>query len=366
MRTVVLLLGIFMSVEVQAEQTVTVWFGTRGSSIYRATLNQENGKLTEAEAVADIKSPGFLCVNAAGTLLNSLGNASGEDNVAVYKVDGGKELSLLGTANSGCGKGTHISLSHDERTLLVAHYGGGKVASFPIDDAGKILPPTSQIAHQGSSVNKSRQSEPHPHWIGVTPDNGFAVVPDLGLDQVVIYRLNTDDHTLTPHGAGKVPPGDGPRHLKFHPNGEWAYVINELGLTVTAFQYDKTKGTLDAMQTIEALPKSEVKDVLTSGSEIRIHPNGKFVYAGIRGHDIIAVFRVNESTGELTFVEREPIRGSWPRNFGIDPSGKWLLAAGAESSTVSVFRIDPDDGRLTFTRNVIHVPNSICVTFQPQ
>lgn len=353
-----------MSVESQAEQSVTVWFGTRGSAIYRATLDQESGKLSEAEAAAEIKSPGFLCVNSAGTLLYTLGNASaGEDNVAVYKIDSEKNLSLLGTANSGCGKGTHISLSGDERTLLVAHYGGGSVASFPIDETGKILPPVSQIKHQGSSVNKSRQSEPHPHWIGVTPDDQFVVVPDLGLDEVVIYRLDSTAHTLTPHGKGSVPPGDGPRHLKFHRNGKWAYVINELGLTVTEFRYDESAGTLEAMQTIEALPKSEVKEVLTSGSEIRIHPNGKFVYAGIRGHDVITVFSVNESTGELTFVEREPIRGSWPRNFGIDPTGKWLLAAGAESSTVSVFRVDPNTGRLTFTRNVIHVPNSICVTF---
>lgn len=350
---------------VAKSESTTVWFGTRGSAIYRATLDTSTGELSDAVAAADIKSPGFLCTNASGTLLYTLGEAEQESNVAVYKIDSEKNLLLHGTANSGCGKGTHISLSPDERTLLVAHYGGGKVASFPIDASGKILPPASQISHAGSSVNKERQSEPHPHWIGASPNGRFVLVPDLGMDEVVIYRLDPNSHTLSPHGSGKVPPGHGPRHLKFHPNGQWAYVINELGLTVTSFHFDDNSGSLSAFQTIEALPKSELKEILTSGSEIRIHPNGQFVYAGIRGHDVIAVFGVDETNGQLALVEREPIRGSWPRNFGIDPSGKWLLAAGAESSTIAVFRIDQKSGKLTFTRNIIRVPNCICVAFQP-
>ena len=234
------------------------------------------------------------------------------------------------------------------------------VASLPLDADGNIKPPTSKILHEGSSINPQRQSEAHPHWIGVSPDGRFVLVPDLGLDQVVVYRLDPNQHTLTRSGAGQVPPGDGPRHLKFHRNGKWAYVLNELGLTVTGFQYDEQTGRLDPFQTVTALPKSEVKQILTSGSEIRMHPNGKFAYAGIRGHDVIAVFAIDE-LGKLTLVEREPVRGSWPRNFGISPSGKWLLAAGAESNTVAVFGIDPDSGRLTFTRHIVNVPGCICV-----
>ena len=347
----------------------TVWFGTRGKSrgIYRAILDLDSGKLSDAELAAEIKNPGFLCVNAKGDRLYSLGNIAGtEDNVAVFEIGSDRvTLTPLGSANSECGKPTHVSLSKDEKTLLLAHYGGGTVASMPLDDAGKILSAASKIDHTGSSVNKQRQDKPHPHWIGVTPDNGFVLVPDLGTDEVVIYRLDTDKHTLHPHGAGKVPPGSGPRHLKFHPQARWAYVLNEMSLTVTGFHYDATKGSLDPFQTVVALPESELKEILTSGSEIRMHPNGKFVYAGIRGHDVIAVFAIDQKSGELTLIEREPIRGAWPRNFGIDPTGKWLLAAGAESSTVSVFRIDGDSGRLTFTRQVISVPESICVEFQP-
>jgi 6-phosphogluconolactonase len=187
-------------------------------------------------------------------------------------------------------------------------------------------------------------------------------VPDLGTDEVVIYRLDAAEHSLHRHRAGKVLPGSGPRHLKFHPNGRWVYVLNELGLTVTGFEYNSDVGSLERFQTVVALPEVEVK-IPSSGSEIRMHPNGKFVYAGLRGHDVIAVFQINQQTGVLSLIDREPIRGSCPRNFGIDPTGKWLLAAGAESSTVSVFEIDPNTGRLKFARQVIHVPQSICVEF---
>ena len=346
----------------------TVWFGTRGNSkgIYRAQIDLNTGEVSEASLAAEISAPGFLCINAAGDRLYTLGNvANTDDNVAAYGIGSDHAtLTLLGSANTGCGKPTHISLSKDEKTLFLAHYGGGAVAALPIDEAGKILPPTSQIHHSGQSVNKQRQDKPHPHWIGSTPKNKFVVVPDLGTDEVVVYRFDKDKHTLNRHGAGEVPPGSGPRHLKFHPNGIWAYVLNELGLTVTAFKYDADRGSLDRFQTVVALDESEKKEILTLGSEIRMHPSGKFVYAAIRGHDVIAVFQINQESGELTLVEREPVRGSWPRNFGIDPTGKWLLAAGAESSTVAVFKIDQESGRLTFTRQVINVPECICVEFK--
>jgi 6-phosphogluconolactonase len=233
---------------------------------------------------------------------------------------------------------------------------------MPVTGDGQILDAASRIQHTGSSVNAERQAQPHPHWIGTSPDNRFVLVPDLGLDQVVIYRLDAERHTLERHGAGELPPGSGPRHLKFHPNGQWVYVVNELGLTVSAFRFDATQGSLARLQTVPAIAQSQLKTE-TSGSEIRIHPSGKFLYAGLRGHDVVAVFAIDPNSGLLTLVEHEPVRGSWPRNFGIDPTGQWLLAAGAESSTVAVFRIDQDTGKLVFTRRIIHVPQPICVEF---
>ncbi len=375
MRTICrFLMGIAMSLTtslVPAENVArhaTVWFGTGGSAkgIYRAVLDLESGDLSPAELASEIRGAGFLTIDAEAGRLYSIGQIrESPDNVAAYQIGADHlTLELLGTANSGGGKPTHISLSRDQRTLLLAHYGGGSVAALPIDADGRLVAPTSNIQHTGSSVHPDRQNKPHPHWIGATPDNQFVFVPDLGADEVVIYRFDAATHTLTRHGEGRVPPGAGPRHLAFHPNGLWVYVINELGLTVTAFRYNRDRGSLDRFQTAVALPKSDVKEILTSGSEIRMHPSGKFLYAAIRGHDVIAVFAVHHQDGTLTLVEREPIRGSWPRNFGVDPTGRWLLAAGAESSTVAVFRIDQDNGRLVFTRNIINVPHPICVAYQ--
>ena len=180
----------------------------------------------------------------------------------------------------------------------------------------------------------------------------------------MIYQRDASRQLLNAVGAGVLPPGSGPRHLAFHPNGRWCYTSNELLLTVTGFRWDLATAKLEAIETVDALPLAQRKEDFTSMSEIRMHPSGRFLYAGLRGHDTIAVMAIDPSDGRLKLIENEPIRGSWPRNFAIDHTGRWLLAAGAESNTVSVFAIDPDSGRLTFTRNTINVPGPICVLFQ--
>jgi 6-phosphogluconolactonase len=152
--------------------------------------------------------------------------------------------------------------------------------------------------------------------------------------------------------------------MKFHPNGRFAYVLNELQLSVTAFQYDAEVGTLDAFQTIVTLPK-KLREIPSSGSEIRIHPSGRFLYAANRGHDSIAAFEVDPESGRLTFIEREAVRGSHPRNFNLDPTGKWLLAAGRDSNTISLFRIEAQTGELVYTGTTVNSPSPICIELQP-
>jgi 6-phosphogluconolactonase len=208
-----------------------------------------------------------------------------------------------------------------------------------------------------------RQEGPHPHFVGTDPTNRFVFVPDLGSDRVVIYDLNPEKAELKPHGAGRCPPGSGPRHFVFHPNGKFAYVVNEMKITVTAFRFDPQAGTLEEIQTIDALPEKERK-LPSTAAELYIHPSGRFLYASIRNDDSVAVFRVDPDNGRLTFVEREPVRGSHPRSFNIDPSGKWLLAAGRDSNTISLFRIDPDTGRLVYTNQIVSTPAPICVQIQ--
>jgi 6-phosphogluconolactonase len=245
--------------------------------------------------------------------------------------------------------------------VLVANYGGGSVCVLPILDDGQLDGATALVQHEGSSVNPRRQRGPHAHSVNVSPDDRFAFVADLGLDKVMIYRFDVTAGTLAPADPpwASVSPGAGPRHFAFHPGGKFAYVINELQSTVTAFAYDPERGSLDDLQTVSTLP-SDFKDN-NSTAEVLVHPSGNFLYGSNRGHNSIAVFAIDARTGWLSPVEKESTRGSTPRNFGIDPTGRYLLAANQASDAIVVFRIDKATGALTATGQEIEVPSPVCV-----
>ncbi len=349
-----------------------MWIGTRTSrdgdskGIYHATFNSETGKLAKPTLAAEIASPGFVALHPNGKLLYSICQLPDKKGggVAAFEIsDDGRSLRLLNTQPIDDGGAAHIAVDKTARCLFTAQYGGGSVAVFPLTDDGLISPRSALVEHEGSGPNEKRQTKPHPHWVGVDPTNRFLCVPDLGIDRIVIYRIDLDKAQIKPHGSGVCPPGSGPRHMKFHPNGKWAYVVNELALTVTAFRYDSESGTLEPIQTISTLPE-ELWEVPCSGSELRIHPGGRFLYAANRGHDSIAAFSIDPTDGKLTFIEREAIRGSWPRNFNLDPTGKWLLAAGAKSNTISVFQINPETGGLIYTGQTVNCPTAICIEFE--
>jgi len=244
----------------------------------------------------------------------------------------------------------------------VAVIGGGSCSSIGVNKDGSLKKPASFIQHEGSSVNERRQKGPHAHSANPGPNDQYAFVADLGLDKVMIHKLNPDTGKMEPHGAGIVPPGSGPRHFAFHPNGKWAYTNNEMLMTVTGFNFDADKGTLDAFQTIGTVPDG-IDFTGLSTAEIQVHKSGKFLYVSNRGHDTITVYSIDAKNGKLTFVEREGIQGETPRNFGIDPSGKFLIAAGQKSHTVALFTIDQKTGELEFTGKKIDVPSPICVKF---
>ncbi len=360
---------------VTSAQSVDVWFGTvtpRGGlsqGIYHARLDSDTGKLSTPTLAAEVSSPGFLARHPKLPILYSVGTVDGAASVLAYTIaDGdGASLTFLNAQPIGDGGAAHLSTDATGSVLLTAQYGGGSTALFPLADDGSIQPRQQLEKHAGGSgVVKGRQDAPHAHWTGYSPDNRFAFVPDLGMDQVVIWRLHagTSPPRIEPHGFGVCPPGSGPRHMKFHPNGKLVYVLNELSLTVTVFAYDAEAGRMEPLQTVPTLSEAQkAAETFNSASEIRLHPTGKFVYTANRGHDTITVFRTDPQTGFLTLVEQEPIRGGWPRNFALDPSGRWLLAAGRDSHTVAVFAIDPTSGQLTYTRNMAMVPSPICVLF---
>jgi 6-phosphogluconolactonase len=356
----------------QAEQTA-VWIGMsepihgEREGIYRATLDAKTGAITQPKLAAEIGTPEFLALSPDGKRLYAACRLpNGDGGLAAYDISDNKgSLHFLNKVPTGGGGSCHVCVDQTGHCLFSAQYGGGNVSALPLDANGKIISSPTVIRHTGSGPNHERQEGPHPHFVGTDPDNHFLFVPDLGSDQIIIYKLDPQKCALIPHGAGHTSPGSGPRHLAFHPNGRFAYVVNELAITVTAFRFDPAAGTLNEIQTIESLPAKD-KKLPSTAAEIYIHPSGKFLYASTRNDDTITTFAVDPETGRLTFVEREPIRGSHPRSFNLDPSGKWLLAAGRDSNTVSVFRIDQKTGRLVFNDQVVNTPSPISIVMQPE
>ncbi|MDX1930021.1 MAG: lactonase family protein [Pirellulaceae bacterium] len=368
----VALLATTLVTEVRAE-VLDVWLGTGRSSlskgIYHCRFNTEDGKLTEPTLAAEMEGPGFLAKHPTLAVLYAVGGLKNEQVVAAFGIDDTSStpsLKFLNAVPIGDGGAAHVSVDKTGKTLFTAQYGGGSIAAFSLNADGSLKERTQLIDHEGGTkVVAGRQDASHAHWTGVSPDNQFVFVPDLGLDQVVIYKLDAATGKITSHGKGSVPPGSGPRHMKFHPNGKWIYVLNELALTVTHFDYDPAAGKMSARQNIETVdPDLLFREKAKSTSEICIHPNGKFVYAANRGHDTISVFRVNPATGELTLVQVENVRGATPRNFNLSPDGKWLLAAGQLSNTLGVFSIDQSNGLITFHQTSVFAPTPICVLFE--
>ena len=236
---------------------------------------------------------------------------------------------------------------------------------FPLDEDGKLG--TSVVTEHsiGSNVNPEPQDKPHPHWCGFSPDGQYAFVPDLGMNEIVIYRVDQNKPEIINHGSAASVPGGGPRHMRFSIDGKFIYLLNELTLSVTTFKYDASSGVATQLSTTPALSEDVLnKEKTNEAAEILVHPNGRFVYSSNRGNDSITAYLVDPESGLLTVNEVEPIRGAWPRNINMDRSGRWLLAAGAHSNTISVFMIDQTSGELTYmTNSIINVPGPICILF---
>ena len=359
--------------EGEQAKKINVWIGTNArkpsKGIYHCLLDTGSGKLSEPELAAEISGPGFLALHPDHHHLYAVGKLDGVPSVVAYRITQEGIQSALQLDNSlpiGDGTAAHVAIDPTGQMLLTAQYGGGSVAAFSLKPDGSLSEATALIKHEGGSrAVPGRQDAPHAHWAGFSPDNRFAFVPDLGLDKVVIYKIDPQNAKLTLHGYGKVPAGGGPRHMKFHPNGKTIYVLNELALSVTVFDYDTDKGTMIAKQTIPTIsPDLLQKELFKSASEIRVHPSGKFVYSANRGHDTITAFRADQTNGELSVIEVEPVRGATPRNFNIDPSGRWLLAAGQDSHTLASFAVNTETGELTYNRSNVTAPSAICVLFQ--
>lgn len=338
---------------------------TRGKSkgIYVWRFDAVKGKASSLGVAAELTNPSWLTIHPNGNYLYAVSEVDDYQGnggaVAAYNIDRltGKLAKINMVPSRGKGP-CHIELDHASNMLYSANYAGGSVTAFPIKIDGSLGESSQYQQHTGSSVNKERQSAPHAHSVNISPDNRLVLVPDLGLDEVLAYKLD-----LTPNDPPftKIKPGSGPRHMVFASNGKFAYVLGEMGSNVTVFSYDAKTGKMAELQEISTLAPDFKGS--SSGAEVAIHPNGRFLYTSNRGADSIAVFAIDKSKGTLTAVDNIPTGGKTPRSFAIDPTGTWFLAANQDSDNITLFQIDKRSGKLRPTGQSIAAASPVCIQF---
>jgi 6-phosphogluconolactonase len=337
----------------------------KSEGIYVLGYNSSTGELEKLSSGHDKDNPSFLTISPNGKFLYSVGEIDDSRGGALSSYSINKstgELTIINTIQSGSKGPCHVSTDKTGKLLLAANYAGGASTITSINEDGSLSSEIQVVQHQGSSIDPNRQMEPHAHSINVTPNNKFALVPDLGTDKVMIYKIDHDDNKLLPNDPsfGKTDPGMGPRHLEFHPNGKVLYVINEMGATITSFDFDQSSGELDPIQTISTVPDLEK---MKSCADIHISSNGKFLYGSNRGHSNLAIFSVSEDGRNLTNSGYQSTLGETPRNFSIDPLGNYLLAANQDSGDIFTFKINQEDGTLEPTGAKIDIPYAVCIKF---
>ncbi len=332
--------------------------GAGGKGIYSFTLDVESGHLSYIGVTTGMDSPGFLAI--AGDNLYATGEVGEwpEGLVSSYKIDretGG--LTYLNIQPTQGAAAAYVSVSGGY--AFVANYmGPDGVIMYPLQVDGRLSPASFVGRHQGSGPNAGRQEAPHAHCAVPDPSGRYLCVADLGIDQIIVYRI-IDGH-LVAHSSVSVEPGAGPRHIDFHPSGKFAYVSEELTSTISALAWDDGKFT--KLQTLSTVP-ADFPAGISNPSDIHVHPNGKFVYQANRFHDTIAIFVIDQQTGLLTFLGNQSTGGKTPRNFAIDPTGAIMLVGNQDSDSIVTFRINGDTGALTPTGFVAHAPTPVCLKF---
>jgi len=345
-------------------QTYAAFVGTytgQGSEgIYSFQINPVTGACTTPELAAKTDNPSFLVADKLGRFLyaiNEIGNFGDASTgaISVFAIEQGSgKLTLLQQISSLGSGPAHVSLDQSGHFLLVANYGGGNIAVFPVGSEGKLGEHSAFIQH-------TRSTEPHAHYIQVTDDNRFVLVADLGLDKVMIYRFDSATGALTPNDPAfvELDRGAGPRHFVFAPSGKCIYVVNEYSSTVTVFDFDPATTTMRKQQSISTLPEGFTDKNTTA--EIAIDAKGRHLYVSNRGHDSIALFEIDPASGQLTSGGWVNCEGKTPRHFEIDPTGYWLFAANQDSHNVVLFKIDQENGRLIPTESSVMIVSPACV-----
>ena len=354
---------------VNSERLVYIgtYTGETSRGIYAFRFDDSSGGLTPLGLAAETPSPSFLTASANGRVVfavNELesfrGAASG--SVTSFAVDpASAKLTEISVQPTRGGGPCHLALDRTGRYLAVANYGGGNFSLFPVGSDGRLQPATTVVAGDQSQPGRSTPAVPLGHMVGFDAHNRFLLAADKGLDELLVYRFDASKGSVTPNrpASAALPPGSGPRHFAFHPNGKWLFAISELSSTITTFAWDQASGRLTAGGSVPTRPA----DVTTgTTAEIAVHPNGRFVYGSNRGHDSIVVFRV-DGGGALTLVQYESTRGQTPRHFALDPTGRWLIAANQQSGTLAVFSVDQNTGRLSPVGPLTSVGSPVNILF---
>lgn len=355
-----------------APSSYLVYFGTYtgplSKGIYAYRYTSGTGKLDSLGVAAEIQRPSWVTVHPNHKVLyavSELGN-NGQSvaSITSYTINPQTGmLTKLNTVPSGGGGACHLAVDKTGHALMVANYGTGSVASFRLEPDGHIGDRVSLMQHSGSGPDQKRQRGPHAHAVVLSPDERFLFVPDLGLDKIMIYKLDAATATLTPNDPpfAAVKPGSGPRHFAFAPNGKFAYALSEMGSLVTAFSYDAARGALTQIQAISTLPADFKGE--NDSAEVGLDATGRHLYASNRGDNSIAVFSVDKSKGTLKMIQRVPTQGKTPRNFALSPEGRYFFAENQDSNNVVPFKVDRGKGTLTQSGQVLEVGAPVCMKF---
>lgn len=343
--------------------------GGKSKGIYAYRFNADTDQITPLGLAAETTNPSFVALHPNGRFLyavNEIGNykSLNSGGVSAFSIDRASgKLAFLNEVPSRGADPCYITVDRTGKYVLVANYTGGSLAVFPVLADGKLGEASAFVQHTGHGPNPLRQEKAHAHSIDLSLDNRFAMVDDLGLDELLVYKFDSAEGSITPNSPPfvRLDPGAGPRHFALHPAGRFAYVVAEMQSTVTVFSNDARTGALQRLQTISTLPKAFTGQ--NDDPEIQMHPSGRFLYAANRGNDSIAVFAVDDGKGTLTPLEYTPTQGKTPRSFEIDPTGTLLFAANQKSDNIVVFRIDGKTGHLTPTGQVLDVASPVCVKF---
>ena len=342
-------------------------FSSKG--IYAYHWLPETGEMRSVGLAAETPNPSYMTLSPDGKMLYAVNEMDPQPGAqtgcvsafALTQTPG--KLIARNTVASGGTAPCNICMDATGRVLFVANYTSGSVATFLIHPDGSVSDAVEDIFFPGHSVNPQRQESAHTHCVTVSPDNRFLLVNDLGLDRIMVYRLDPKTARLTANDPPfySAIPGSGPRNFKFHPNRKWAYSLNEIGSTIDVLHWDAEPGALTRVQNISTLPHGFTGT--NTAATVLVHPNGRFAYASNRGHNSIAVFSVDAQDGMLTHQQTISCGGKTPRFMTLDPSGRWLLTANQDSANIVVFACDAQSGHLTATGKQTVLDSPVCVVF---